>query len=652
MLSAPFDYFPYPSMRRYQDGFMRAVYEAVKNGQHVAVAAASGLGKTIGALSAILPLSREKGLGILYIARTHKECDRAIEELKVISSRSIPVSGISIRGRSEACLNRFVSKYALDARTAMEICGELKRRGSCSFFEKLKYKRKDLESFLRTVITQPTLFSEIVESSRRLGTCPYELAKLIIGRVDVVSLNYNYLFNDEIRQNLLKNSGHPLSSYILVMDEAHNLPDVAVNIAGDRISTSTLQHAELEARKYGLTDAAKFVASMRNIIEKLQEELAEEEVALPGSSLTKQIFGEEEIRSGKVGDLLSKLLRYGQSIKKSLIEKEKLPRSNIHRVASFLLKWIETSSKPNYVHILTKSQHDDDSHDLKTIYLEVVCLDPAETASHVLSDVYSSVSMSGTLEPIECYINVMGFPLGTKGYLFDSPFPRENMKILVCKGVTTALGERNPSMYRKLSTRIAEAVSSTPSNTGIFAASYDVLNGLLDAGLESEIRKPLFIEAPQSTSSKNDILIESFRKSASIGGGVLLGVQGGRNSEGLDLPGELLDTVVVVGVPYARPTPRVRASIDYYENKFPKRGKEYGYTIPAVRKAAQAAGRAFRSVEDKGVVAFLDYRFASSPCIGLLPSWIRKSSEILPDLEGVLSNEMNEFYQHEHPSKV
>jgi DNA excision repair protein ERCC-2 len=639
-------------MRRYQDGFMRVVYEAVKNGEHVAVAAASGLGKTIGALSAILPLSKEKGLGILYVARTHGECDRAIEELKVINDHSIPVSGISIRGRSEACVNRFVSKYALDARTAMEICGELKKRGSCRFFQRLKSKRKDLERFLESVTMRPTLFSEIVQSSRDLEVCPYELAKLIIGRVDVVSLNYNYLFHDEIRQTLLRNAGRPLSSYILIMDEAHNLPDVAVNIGSDRISTITLQHAESEAKRYGLSDAARFVSSVRSVIERLQDGMTEEEVALPGSSLINQVSSQYDMKSEKIDAVLKKLLQYGQSIKESLIESEKLPKSNVHRVASFLLKWMETSSKPNYVHILARRSRADDLEKWEATNLEIVCLDPAEIASHVLSDAYSSVSMSGTLEPIECYIDVMGFPAGTKGYLFDSPFPRENIKIVVCKGVTTALGERNPLMYRKILTRIAEAVSSTPSNTGIFAASYDVLNGLLDAGLESEIGKPLFVEASQSTSCKNDNLIESFRESASIGGGVLLGVQGGRNSEGLDLPGELLDTIIVVGVPYARPTPRVMASIEYYENKFPKKGKEYGYTVPAVRKAAQAAGRAFRSIEDRGVVVFLDQRFAKPPCVGLLPAWIRKSSKFLPDDDGVLSVEISEFYHTKYPSKV
>jgi DNA excision repair protein ERCC-2 len=635
-------------MRQYQDEFMRVVYEAVRNGEHVAVAAASGFGKTVSALSAVLPISKERGLGVLYIARTHKECDRAIEELKVISNCSVPVTGISIRGRSEACVNKFISKYALDATTAMEICRELKKRGSCSYFQRLKSSRKDLEHIIEKITTKPTLFSEIVDSSKELKICPYELTKLILGRVDVIALNYNYLFHDEIRQTLLRNSGHQLSSYVLIMDEAHNLPDVAMSIASDRISTSTLRYAELEAKRYGLSDAHEFARGARSVIEGLQESLTGEEVALPGSSLIKQISDREGIKPDRVDEVLNRLLQYGQSIKKSLIENQKPPRSSIHRLASFLLRWMETSSRANYVHILSKKIRNDNPENWRATCLEIVCLDPAEKASHVLSEVYSTVSMSGTLEPIECYIDIMGFPAGTKGYLFDTPFLRENIKIIVCRGVTTALEDRNALMYRKLSKRITEVVDSTPSNTGVFAASYDVLDGLINAGLASELRKPLFVEASQSTSCKNDTLIESFRKSASGGGGVLLGVQGGRNSEGLDLPGELLDTVVVVGVPYARPTLRVKASIAYYENKFPKKGKEYAYTIPAVRKAAQAAGRAFRSIDDRGVVVFLDHRFARPPCISLLPSWIRKSCEVLPDSDGVLSSVVNKFYYRRH----
>ena len=37
---------------------------------------------------------------------------------------------------------------------------------------------------------------------------------------------------------------------------------------------------------------------------------------------------------------------------------------------------------------------------------------------------------------------------------------------------------------------------------------------------------------------------------------MFLGVQGGRTSEGVDFPGNQMNSVVVVGIPYAEPTPQ------------------------------------------------------------------------------------------------
>jgi DNA excision repair protein ERCC-2 len=64
----------------------------------------------------------------------------------------------------------------------------------------------------------------------------------------------------------------------------------------------------------------------------------------------------------------------------------------------------------------------------------------------------------------------------------------------------------------------------------------------------------------------------------------------------------------VVGVPLATPDLETRQLIDYYDFKFGK-GWDYGYIYPAMTKALQAAGRCVRTMEDRGVVAFLDKRF-------------------------------------------
>jgi DNA excision repair protein ERCC-2 len=630
---------------------MNVIYNSVKIGGHIAVAAASGLGKTVGVLSATLPFVAGNKLRILYVARTHKECDRAIEELKAICGRT-QVSGISIRGRSEACFNKMISDHSVDAKTAMEICSEFKKRGMCNFFERLRSKSRDVEEAVRRIMQRPTLFSEVTEICRNLGLCAYELSKLVIGRVDVAAMSYNYLFHDEIRQTLTKSFERPLSSYILVLDEAHNLPDIAVSIAGDRISTSTFERAEWEAGKYKFPSNRRFIASVNRVIGKIKQEIVEKEVAIPAPILLKRISQDYEVEPDRLEGILGSLHECGESIKQSLLERGKLPRSSVHRVANFLIKWLRTSDKENYLHVLTRGKSYRKPSSLSSAYLEIVCLDPSQITSNVLSSIHSSISMSGTLEPIECYVDVVGLPKDTEGYVFDSPFPKRNIKIIICKGVSTALNKRSSLMYRRLSTKIAEAVNSTPINTGVFAASYDVLDGLIESGLRDLLPKPLFVEESESTSARNDNLIELFRRGALNGGGVLLGVQGGRNSEGLDLPGDLLSTVVVVGVPYARPTPRVAASIDYYESKFPKKGKEYGYDIPAVRKAAQAAGRAFRSADDRGVVVFLDQRFAVPPCNTLLPSWIRESCRVLPDEVGVISRELDSFYRYQSDPRI
>jgi len=123
-----------------------------------------------------------------------------------------------------------------------------------------------------------------------------------------------------------------------------------------------------------------------------------------------------------------------------------------------------------------------------------------------------------------------------------------------------------------------------------------------------------------------------------------LGVEGGRASEGTDYPGRQMETVVIVGVPYAQPSPRVEAQIRYYESRFPGCGREYGYIWPALRRASQAAGRPIRSLRDRGAIIFLDYRFTTAYCRRYLPSWIRRSLKVLPDEDGAIARELMLFF--------
>ena len=258
--------------------------------------------------------------------------------------------------------------------------------------------------------------------------------------------------------------------------------------------------------------------------------------------------------------------------------------------------------------------------------VSILALDPSPLVVPLIDEVYCTIMTSATLEPTDEYAKLIGL----KNYVslnVSLPLKPWRILVLITKGITTDYRRRKKDMYIKMAKRIQEIVRATPGNVGIFAASYEIIKGLLDIGLPEMI-----------------ILISGFKSYASKGGAVLLGVQGGRNAEGEDFPGNEMKTVVVLGVPFAKPSPSTLEKIRYFEKKFPGKGRLFGYILPALRKASQAAGRPIRKPDDEGVIVLMDYRFLSRNILRLLPNWIRSNVHIVDDKDGVLENIINSFW--------
>lgn len=104
--------------------------------------------------------------------------------------------------------------------------------------------------------------------------------------------------------------------------------------------------------------------------------------------------------------------------------------------------------------------------------------------------------------------------------------------------------------------------------------------------------------------------METFGRFKASEGSVLFCVTGGRMSEGLDFPDRTLELAVVIGIPYPKPTAKLRAMTRYYELRFGD-GRRYVSLIPATRKMRQSIGRLIRSETDVGVAVLLDRRVAT-----------------------------------------
>jgi DNA excision repair protein ERCC-2 len=143
---------------------------------------------------------------------------------------------------------------------------------------------------------------------------------------------------------------------------------------------------------------------------------------------------------------------------------------------------------------------------------------------------------------------------------------------------------------------------------------------------------------------ENDKLIEDFKNQGDSGGAVLLGVQGGRNSEGGDFPGSTMESVLVVGVPYARPTPRVESLIGYFDSRFDRKGRDYAYVLPAMTRAIQAAGRPVRRLDDRGVIVLLDQRFGTPYLNRFIPSWLSEVTELIRNEPEITAHRVESFF--------
>lgn len=102
---------------------------------------------------------------------------------------------------------------------------------------------------------------------------------------------------------------------------------------------------------------------------------------------------------------------------------------------------------------------------------------------------------------------------------------------------------------------------------------------------------------------------------------VFLFVMGGIFGESIDLIGDLLSGVLIVGVGLPAIAPFNNILKAHYDMSF-NNGFDYAYTYPGLNKVIQAVGRVIRTKTDRGVAILLDDRFTSRKYLRLYPaSW-------------------------------
>ena len=607
--------FPYPP-RPHQRELVATLRKALAEGGHAVVESGTGTGKTVSALAAALSVAREQGRRVLYLTRTNSQARQVMVEYRAIrdAERQARRVAVALQGRAHLCPLRKVDpevasadsdELALMCKDRMRgaedaHAGRAPRHAPCPFHARgLEEGADALFLWAREEAPDAERLSEEVAAR---GQCPHVLTRRLLPEAELVVAPYVYFLHPHLRGPFLRWMGVSAGDLLVVVDEAHNLPDQARELATPRLGRRTLELARAEARSFGDptvlpgVSLAGFLQGLASVFDELRETYlpeGAEDALLPPEEFDVLLMSAFSVSTPTLDRGLTMLEEYAAAVREAKRRADKVPRSYVGSVAAFLRAFRGLDAETHAPLV---------ERDGQDVRLVAYALDPT-VITDVLAEAGGTVHLSGTLHPLDEYAATVGLERGrTTLARFPSPFPPENRLVVVDDEVTTRHEDvtRDPALWAAMGGRLRDLRRSTDRNLAVFLPSYEVLQRLAPY-----VRgEGAFIEARGGGQAE---LMDQVRRFKATRGGTLVSVMGGRLSEGLDFPDEELEVVVIVGLPYAKPSARGEALVRFYDRRF-ARGWEWAVKVPMLRKMLQAAGRLIRTPTDRGVVVLLDRR--------------------------------------------
>ncbi len=601
-------FFPYEP-RPVQVSIVRDIVEAFDNGKHIVVESGTGTGKTIVSLAAALDHASRNHKKVVYLTRTISQSDQVMKELRAISKLR-PVCGITITGRGRSCpYLRTLSGYEdMHPSVLASLCEEGKKKyndgqGGCRYYGGSMGRLKDTEAYVKA--SHPTS-EELDRFCEDRGICPYEVRKMIMKDMDVVVAPYVHFLSDDIRDGFLGNLESDGTDIVMIIDEAHNMIVAAREQESFTIPMTLVEGALDESTTmrgdpplFENVTLRPFLNELKNSIRSFANDhlsLNEKESILGPTELEDRIMKRFELSKRELDIAIRTLISLGEERTDMLMEKGENRISDLYTLGDLLKDWM-LSASDRYIKSINVNDKEESLH--------AACIDPCDVTRFV-REIPGVLHMSGTLQPLDQYVKVMGLSKDCYQRIYPSPFPKENRSVIYLGNVTTRYEDmkRDPSIFSRMEKNIARLCNNVDKNTLVFFPSYSMMNKMMPF-LERDVHKDLYWEVSGQQKRTMKALYD-FRKGRN---GVFFTVMGGSIAEGIDFPGEELCFAIIVGIPYPPPTLESKAMSKLFDEKYgPGTGWRYTSEVPALRKMQQAIGRLIRTETDRGMAVIFDSR--------------------------------------------
>jgi DNA excision repair protein ERCC-2 len=570
--------FPFPNYRKGQRELAVAAYKTIKEGGKLFAQAPTGIGKT---MATIFPTIKALGEGcvskIFYL--TAKTITRTIAEkaLSNLKQDGLKAKTLTLTAKDKICFKEKTE------------CNPDKCEYAKGHFDRVKTALED-------IFTLDTFTREAVEEySRKHTVCPFEFSLELSNWADCVICDYNYVFDPSasLKRFFMDGGG----DFAFLIDEAHNLVDRGREMFSAQLSKKPVLN--LKKNTKGIAPKLHKVLNKMNtaFIEYRKKCEAEGEVNLIQKEAPKEFYP-------LLNDFLGVAEKYLLEHKDSPFNQELLEL--YFSVYSFL-KTAEYYDERFVTYVESSSTE---------VTVKLFCLDPSYLLSEGMKKGKASVLFSATLGPMEYFIQVLGGDEKSYRIRLSSPFPKENLCLLIEDKISTKY-KRREYTYDRLTDSINSVVKNKAGNYLVFFPSYQYMNEVYNRFTLLNLEAKVIIQNSGMSEEEREEFLNNFSEDSKE---TLVGfaVMGGIFGEGIDLTGDKLSGAIIVGVGL----PQVcleRDIIRDYFNDTKGLGFEYAYIYPGMNKVMQAVGRVIRTEKDRGVVLLIDERFSETTYRRLFP---------------------------------
>lgn len=590
--------FPYSVVRSGQKDFMKAVLSSLKHKETLIAEAPTGIGKTISTLYPAIKWLPNAGGGKIFYATaklaTREVADKALSDMRnlglVIKSIQLAPKEMMCTAKEEFCDSRY-----------------------CAFADGY-YSRLNaaLEELYAIDAIYPEDIRRVAEKHR---ICAHELQLDASNMCDVIICDYNHIFHPRIR--LQRYFAVNEFCHTILIDEAHNMISRSRDMFSAVLSRSTLLTA-LPVLSTISTKTDKYSHQIMDYFTLLDYAFEKD---APGLNMAEPSITEKEIVIGEdfratrtvpknLYQLLWALCFHIANILADLDDREKRRiLSEFYFEARFFLTILELYFDNAYIIEVTRSGVCENGQYDISITLD--CLDASDKLASILADNHNAVFFSATMSPAQYYRSmIIGKDTSfSKMLQLPSPFPPENLQVLMINDIKTTYQERNFSCD-KVADTILRMISGHKENFMVFFPSFAYME-MVYTRLSKAVQKSpdieLMMQIPGMTPEDKKRYLDRFNRH---GDKTLLGlaVLGGHFGEGIDLVGDKLKGAFIVGVGLPQISKEREILSQYYQNKFGD-GFSYAYKFPGWEKVLQAAGRVIRDENDHGFIVLMDERY-------------------------------------------